>query len=224
VSERFGSEYWRETSHYRRFRDYRTALEATTKWYAGLIRLTGRYLPRQGRHLDAGCGHGAFVRLMLRRGLDSYGVDASDWVIAEAKALAPDLAERVAVADVESSLGFPGSFELVSSLEVVEHLQDPVAAIELMAASIASGGRLLLSTPNPINRIPRNDPRTSDPTHINLHPPTWWRDAVEAAGLRIEREWTYYPIPLAWRLSPTLARWIPLGGAAGPGYLLIAQR
>jgi 2-polyprenyl-3-methyl-5-hydroxy-6-metoxy-1,4-benzoquinol methylase len=223
LSDRFDESYWREASHYRKFSGYPDALRATAKWYVGLMRLVGPLLPRSGRHLDAGCGHGAFVHMMASRGLTAYGVDASAWVIEEAQQFAPELADRFAVADVEQSLVFDGPFDLVSSLEVVEHLVDPAAAIGVMAGALAPGGTLLLSTPNPANRIPRNDPTTSDPTHVSLHPPAWWRAALEHEGLRLERELTYYPVPVLWRFSPVFARWIPLPGAVGPGYLAVAR-
>lgn len=223
MTDRFDEGYWREASHYRKYEDYRAALNATTKWYAGLIRLVDDLLPKNGRHLDAGCGHGAFVHMMAARGLSARGVDASAWVIEEAKGFAPALADHFAVADIERSLGFTGRFELITSLEVVEHLDNPIAAIQQMADAIAPGGTLLISTPNPANRVPRNDPTTSDPTHVSLHPPAWWRAEIERTGLRLEREWTYYPVPLFWRLTPALARWIPLPGTNGPGYLAVAR-
>jgi 2-polyprenyl-3-methyl-5-hydroxy-6-metoxy-1,4-benzoquinol methylase len=223
MSERFDEHYWRDASHYRRFEDYRAGLEATAKWYEGLLRLVDRFLPGSGRHLDVGCGHGALVHMLQRRGYTSYGVDASEWVIAEAKRFAPDLADRFAVADIEQPLSYEQSFDLVTSLEVVEHVRDPGRAIERMAASLVPGGTLLLSTPNPNNRVPGNNPTTSDPTHISLHPPAWWRAAVEAAGLRVVHDGTFIPVPLVWRVSASLARWVPLGPSIGPGYLCVAH-
>jgi 2-polyprenyl-3-methyl-5-hydroxy-6-metoxy-1,4-benzoquinol methylase len=223
MTERFDESYWREQSHYRKYQDYRAALLATQKWYAGLLRLIGDRLPPPGRHLDAGCGHGAVVHLMAERGFDAYGVDASDWVIDEARRFAPTFADRFAVADVSRSLAFEGPFDLITSLEVVEHLDDPRAALARMAEALAPGGLLVLSTPNPVNRVPRNDPSTSDPTHVSLHPPGWWTSLLEEHGLRAERVLTYYPVPMLWRISPRLAWWIPLGRTSGPGYLAVAR-
>ncbi|MFL5963601.1 MAG: class I SAM-dependent methyltransferase [Gaiellaceae bacterium] len=223
MSDRFEEHYWREASHYRKFGDYPEALRATARWYVGLARLLSEHLPTTGRHLDAGCGHGAIVHMMAARGLDAYGVDASAWAIKEAKAFAPDLQDRFAVADIQTSVVIEGPFDLITSLEVVEHLEDPVSAISVMTRALAPGGTLIVSTPNPVNRIPRNDPTTSDPTHISLHPPDWWREAVETAGLEVVRDLTYYPVPVLWRASTAFARWIPLGRVIGPGYLLVAR-
>lgn len=224
MTGRFDESYWKEQSHYRKYEDYRAALLATQKWYEGLLRLVGHRLPASGRHLDAGCGHGAVVHMMAARGLEAHGVDASEWVIEEARAFAPRLADRFEVADLSHSLGFDGRFDLITSLEVVEHLDDPQAAVSRMAEALAPGGVLVLSTPNPINKIPRNDPAVSDPTHVSLRPPDWWSRALRENGLRLERVLTYYPVPLLWRISPRLALWIPLGPSAGPGYLAVARR
>ena len=224
MSDRFEEQYWHEASHYRKFDDYPEALRATARWYVGLMRLLDKDMPTTGRHLDAGCGHGAIVHMMAARGLEAYGVDASNWVIEEARAFAPELEDHFAVADVESSLLIDGPFDLITSLEVVEHLEQPEAALAVMAGALAPGGTLVLSTPNPTNRFPRNDPSKSDPTHVSLHRPAWWERAVENAGLTVVRDLTYFPVPLFWHISTAFARWIPLGSSAGPCYLLVAQR
>ena len=41
-----------------------------------------------------------------------------------------------------------GSFDLVTSMEVVEHVADPQAFVDALAARVAPGGLLLMSTPN----------------------------------------------------------------------------
>lgn len=224
MSPGFDESYWRERSQYRKFEDYESALRATMRWYVGLMRIVGRHFPDEGRHLDAGCGHGAIVHMLHERGLDAYGIDASAWVIEEAKAYAPELASHFAVADLERSIPFHGLFDLITCLEVVEHVAQPEAALAVLAERLAPGGVLILTTPNPWNRIPRNDPATSDPTHISLHPPDWWSSRIQAAGLELLRGVTYYPVPVLWRTTRSLARWIPLGRRAGPGYIAVATR
>ena len=81
----------------------------------------------------------------------------------------------------------------------------------------------MATTPNPANRFPHNDPSTSDPTHISLHEPGWWRKAAEEEGLEVLRSVTFWPVPLLWRAHPVLGRWIPFGERIGPGYLLAAR-
>src|SRR3954453_1233420 len=96
----FGSENWNQDSVYSKYGDYATGLEELRGFLRGLVRRVGPYLPPPGRHLDAGCGHGAIVHLMLERGWNSQGCDLSEWMIGEAKAHTPGLAERFAVGDI----------------------------------------------------------------------------------------------------------------------------
>lgn len=224
MSDRFDESYWSRESHYRRFADYRAALESTMRWYRGLVRLVRRDLPHSGRHLDAGCGHGALVHLMLERGLDSHGVDVSEYIVAEAREAQPWLADRFEVADLEQSIPVDGSFEAITCLEVLEHVEQPDAVLEVLADRLAPGGRLIATTPNPANRFPYYDPARSDPTHISLHPPAWWGEAAATAGLVPVRLTTFWAVPLLWRLHPALSLFLPTGPAVGPGTLLVAER
>lgn len=193
------------------------------RWYQAFVRLIGGRLPARGRHLDAGCGHGAIVHLLSARGLDSYGIDASAYIVEQARAFAPDLAERLAVARLDEPLPFPGGFELVTCLEVLEHVPDPKAGLFRLAEHLAPGGLLAATTPNPTSPFPFYDPAGSDPTHISLHEPSWWRTAVRAAGLAPVAVSTYWPVPLLWRSSATLARWIRIPRGLGPGTLILAR-
>lgn len=224
MSERFEQDYWERDSHYKRFADYRTGLEATMRWYQAFVRFVGDLLPRGGRHLDVGCGHGAIVHLLDGRGLESHGIDVSEFMIEQARAYDPRFADRFAVASVDDELPLPGPFDVLTCLEVLEHLEHPREAVTALARHLAPGGLLIATTPNPANHFPRNDPSTSDPTHISLREPSWWRGAAEEEGLAVERSVTYWPVPLLWRLSPRLGHWFPLGERIGPGYLLAARR
>jgi SAM-dependent methyltransferase len=56
--------------------------------------------PAHGRTLVPGCGHGHEVALAVEHGLDAIGVDIAPTGIAEARALYPQLAERLVVGDL----------------------------------------------------------------------------------------------------------------------------
>ena len=223
MSNRFEHDYWERDSHYKRFADYRTGLEATMDWYQAFIRFVDDILPRSGRHLDAGCGHGAIVHLLAERGLESYGIDVSAYMVEQAQEFELRFRDRFAVASIEDELPFPDPFDVVSCLEVLEHVERPRDAVAALVRHLAPGGLLVVTTPNPANRFPRYDPSTSDPTHISLHEPRWWREAAEQDGLEILRSVTYWPVPLLWRAHSVLGRWVPLGERVGPGYLLVGR-
>lgn len=218
----FGEEYWRQESDYRKFEDYAAGLRQTARWYRGFLRMIRRDLPAPGRHVDAGCGHGAIVQLLERRGFDSHGFDMSHWMVEQAHGTFGD---RVRVGDVESGIPFDGEFRLITCLEVVEHLQHPETALRVFAERLEPGGRLIATTPNLRPRIPGwPDPTTTDPTHVNVHEPAWWARCLSAAGLRVVRVRTFVSLPLLWRVSPALSISMPMGATAGPGVLMIGER
>ena len=104
-------------------------------------------------------------------------------------------------------------------------MEDPVRAISALGARLSPTGRLAITTPNLGARFPGwPDPLTSDPTHVSVHQRSWWEGAMRASGLRVAYAGTQVPIPLAWRLHPMLARWLPFGTRLGPDVLVIGER
>ena len=97
--------------------------------------------------LDVGCGAGLLAEPLARLGAAVTAVYATDELIAAARAHAEasGLAIDYRAAAVED-LG--GAFGLVTSLEVVEHVADPRSFVKSLAARLAPGGLLILSTPN----------------------------------------------------------------------------
>ena len=165
--------------------------------------------------LDVGCGAGLLCEPLARLGAAVTGVDAAQENIAAAKAHATGagLAIDYHCGDI-GELGLTG-FDLVTSLEVLEHVSDPAAFIAALRAALASGGLMILSTPNRTARsrlllveaaertgmIPRGT------HHWNQFiTPDELRDLLAAAGLEMSA-----PQGVAWsptkglHLSPDLA-------------------
>jgi SAM-dependent methyltransferase len=223
AEERFGDQYWTSASVYRRFGDYEAALRELRGFNLGLVRRLQPHLPARGRHVDAGCGHGAIVHEFLDRGWDAHGFDLSGWMIDQARRHAPAQAERFAVGDL-FDVPFDGEFELITSFQVLEHVDDPPAAIRALSSRLRPGGRLAITTPNLHGRVPFwPDPLTADPTHVAVHGPRWWEGALRAAGLRIVHRSTQVPVPLLWRVHPRLAVWLGLGRRLGPDVLVVGE-
>ena len=104
--------------------------------------------PLDGRTaLDVGCGAGLLTEPLARLGATVTGIDATPEVIAVARehAAAMRLEIDYRVGDVQE---LDGRFDLVTSLEVVEHVADPAAFLKALAGRLAPGGLLILSTPN----------------------------------------------------------------------------
>jgi len=98
--------------------------------------------------LDIGCGAGLLCEPLARLGADVTGVDASgeNVSVAAAHAEAMGLDIRYMAGDV-ASLDI-GTFDLVTSVEVIEHVADKPAFIADVAARLSPGGLLVMSTPN----------------------------------------------------------------------------
>ena len=98
--------------------------------------------------LDIGCGAGLVCEPLARLGAEVTGVDATLENVAAASAHADGagldiryMAGEVAGLDI-------GTFDLVTCLEVVEHVADKRAFLFDVAERLAPGGLLVLSTPN----------------------------------------------------------------------------
>lgn len=97
--------------------------------------------------LDVGCGAGLLAEPLARLGAKVTGIDAAPEVIAVARDHAAGQGLEVdyrhaAVEDVA------GRFDLVTSMEVIEHVAEPRAFLARLAARLAPGGLMILSTPN----------------------------------------------------------------------------
>ncbi|MBA3512252.1 bifunctional 2-polyprenyl-6-hydroxyphenol methylase/3-demethylubiquinol 3-O-methyltransferase UbiG [Sphingomonas sp.] len=104
--------------------------------------------PLEGRSaLDVGCGAGLLAEPLARLGARVTAIDAAPELIevarehARAQGLEIDY-RAAAVEDID------GRFDLVTSLEVIEHVADPQAFVAGLARRLAPGGLLILSTPN----------------------------------------------------------------------------
>ena len=97
--------------------------------------------------LDVGCGAGLLAEPLARLGARVTGIDATPEVIAVARehAAAAGLDIDYRAGDVQE---LDGRFDLVTSLEVIEHVADPAAFLKTLAARLAPGGLMILSTPN----------------------------------------------------------------------------
>lgn len=112
--------------------------------------------PLEGRRaLDVGCGAGLLCEPLARMGASVTGIDAAPELAAaalshaEASGLAIDYrAGEVAAIDA-------GRFDLVTAMEVIEHVADRPAFAAALAAKLAPGGLLVMSTPNrtPLSRL-----------------------------------------------------------------------
>lgn len=97
--------------------------------------------------LDVGCGAGLLAEPLARLGAKVTAIDAAPGLIAAARLHAGgqglDIDYRCVPVE---KIG--GRFDLVTSMEVIEHVADPATFIRALAARLAPGGLMVVSTPN----------------------------------------------------------------------------
>lgn len=107
------------------------------------------------RALDVGCGAGLLAEPLARLGASVTGLDAApeNIAVAVAHAQGQGLAIDYRATPVEQ-VGDSG-YDLVTSMEVIEHVADPAAFVRALAAKLAPDGLMILSTPNrtPMSRL-----------------------------------------------------------------------
>lgn len=130
-------------------------VEGSHWWFAGRRRILAGFLEqavaglnlkegqRRARILDVGCGTGANLELLARYG-EAEGVDISEEALAFCRARG---LERVSLGEAER-LPYPDeSFDLVTALDVVEHLDEDVRGLREMRRVLRKGGLALLFVP-----------------------------------------------------------------------------
>jgi 2-polyprenyl-6-hydroxyphenyl methylase / 3-demethylubiquinone-9 3-methyltransferase len=108
------------------------------------------------RVLDVGCGGGLLAEAMARRGARVTGIDLATEAleIARLHALESGVAVEYRPAAVEAlAESTPAAFELVTCLEMLEHVPDPAAVVDALARLVRPGGHVVCST---INRNARS--------------------------------------------------------------------
>ena len=126
-------------------------VEQSHWWYIGRRKILASFVEdicrrvtdRRPRILDVGCGTGANL-LMLSEYGDAEGVDISEDALAFCRERG---LEKVRLGAAEKLPYADGTFDLVTALDVVEHMDDDLAGLREMRRVLRPGGRVLLFVP-----------------------------------------------------------------------------
>jgi 2-polyprenyl-3-methyl-5-hydroxy-6-metoxy-1,4-benzoquinol methylase len=176
-----------------------------------LLGLVGRRVPA-GRLLDVGCGHGLLLDEARRLGYDVAGLELSRAAARYARdVLGLDVAEET----LEAAATRDARYDVVVLADVLEHLEDPVAALEGCASLLADGGVLCVVTPDPASataRVAGDRWWGLVPAHTCLLPRRTLRELVAATGLVISDD---VPLVRSFALRYWLAGLSERGGRGG---------
>ena len=120
-------------------------------WIAGLVPLKGLQV------VDIGCGGGILADAMARKGAQVLGVDLASKSLRVAQlhaleAQTPHVQYREIGAEGLAA-EMPGQFDVVTCMEMLEHVPDPQSVVRACAALVKPGGWVFFST---INRSPKS--------------------------------------------------------------------
>ncbi len=104
------------------------------------------------RVLDVGCGGGILADSMARRGATVTGIDLASKALRVAQlhaleAQTPDIEYREISAEAIAAEQ-PGSFDVVTCMEMLEHVPDPASVVQACATLVKPGGWVFFSTIN----------------------------------------------------------------------------
>ena len=163
-------------------------IEETHWWFAGRRRIISGFvedicstLEKRPPHiLDVGCGTGANLELLARYG-EAEGVDVSPEALAFCRERG---LQNVRQGEAEHLPYADASFDLVTGLDVVEHLDDDVAGLREIRRVLRPGGRALLFVPAFMFLWGVQDDISHHRRRYTLKELT---ETVSAAGLEVER-------------------------------------
>ncbi|MGE5337692.1 MAG: bifunctional 2-polyprenyl-6-hydroxyphenol methylase/3-demethylubiquinol 3-O-methyltransferase UbiG [Gemmatimonadota bacterium] len=114
-------------------------------WIDGIAPLAGK------RVLDVGCGGGILAESMAARGAEVTGIDLSDKPLQVAELHALESGARVSYRKTSAedlATRMPGSFDVVTCMEMLEHVPDPAQTVRACTALVRPGGTVFFSTIN----------------------------------------------------------------------------
>jgi 2-polyprenyl-6-hydroxyphenyl methylase/3-demethylubiquinone-9 3-methyltransferase len=108
------------------------------------------------RVLDVGCGGGILAEAMAGRGAEVVGIDLADKGLKVAQLHLLESGRKVDYRHMDAetlAAAEPGSFDVVTCMEMLEHVPDPASTVAACARLVRHGGHLFFST---INRNPKS--------------------------------------------------------------------
>lgn len=180
-------------------------------WIDGCVGLSGK------RVLDVGCGGGILAESMAKRGAIVTGIDLSERAIAVARLHLLESGQQVdyrLIAAEALAAEMPASFDVVSCMEMLEHVPDPASVVRACKDLVKPGGQVFLSTINRnlksylfavigaeylLNLLPRG---THD--YARFQRPSELARYCREAGLRIDEVigMSYNPFTKVYSLGP----------------------
>src|SRR5512133_2942941 len=152
-------------------------------------------IPQGARVLDVGCGTGSVsLHIIDNRACALVGVEPDEARASKARERGIDVSCGILTSSLIQDLG---KFDLVLFADVLEHVADPHALLELAKTALAPGGRIVASVPNIAHWSVRTELLRGrfeyrkwgimDATHLRWFTESTFQLMFEACGMRVER-------------------------------------
>ncbi|OYO26419.1 bifunctional 2-polyprenyl-6-hydroxyphenol methylase/3-demethylubiquinol 3-O-methyltransferase UbiG [Janthinobacterium sp. PC23-8] len=138
--------WWDPTSEFRPLHEINPL---RLEWINAKVPLAGK------RVIDIGCGGGILAESMARKGADVTGIDLSEKAlkVADLHSLESGVNVRYKLIAAEAMAAEEaGQYDVVTCMEMLEHVPDPAAIVQACAALVKPGGHVFMST---LNRNPK---------------------------------------------------------------------
>ena len=169
---------------------------------------------KQAKILDAGCGGGYILHELYKLGFeDVWGFDASDTGIALARTNYPALKDRIAVHDAYDnklpSLFPVNKFDIILSVEVIEHMYSPRDYLKNIRHWLNDGGLFIITTPyngymkniiiSLLNKYDLHHNPLWDGGHIKYFSKNTLYQILEEVGLKTVKFYGSGRLPFLWK-------------------------
>jgi 2-polyprenyl-6-hydroxyphenyl methylase/3-demethylubiquinone-9 3-methyltransferase len=134
--------WWDPTSEFRPLHEINPL---RLEWINALAPLAGKNV------IDIGCGGGVLSEAMARKGAKVTGIDLSQKAlkVADLHSLESGIEVRYQhIAAEEMAHAEPGQYDVVTCMEMLEHVPDPAAVVRAAATLVKPGGKVFFSTLN----------------------------------------------------------------------------
>ncbi len=187
--------------------EYFTGRDSGEKWKRRAEFIVEKFGPRT--HLDIGCSYGTMTDFLNELGVDSYGIDGSDYAINNSRCKYKDKISKVNLNTDEFPHG--RTYDLITGFYVVEHVHNFEFFTGQLKKALGPGGKAWFLTPDS-GEEGRND------YDVFTNRYSKWVDVFAKHGMRVEKFNPYGMMALTGRLARyRLHRLPPPSGTSSRG-------